>query len=53
MMMASFMARTAPAQTHHPGVGNDEVDDSWDISGGGVSEPKDYHDYACLDGMLE
>jgi hypothetical protein len=47
--MASFMGRTAPVQTHHPGVGDDEADDSWDIVGGGGStKPKDDHDYACF-----
>jgi hypothetical protein len=46
--MASFMGRTAPAQTHHPGVGDDEADDSWDIVGSGVGKPKDDRDYACF-----
>jgi hypothetical protein len=46
--MASFMGRTAPAQTHHPGVGDDEADDSWYIVGSGVGKPKDDRDYACF-----
>jgi hypothetical protein len=44
-MMASFMGHAALAQTRHAGVGDDEADDSWEIVGGGISKPKDDHDY--------
>jgi hypothetical protein len=44
MMATSFMGRTGPAQTHHPRVGDDEADDSWDIIGSSVGKPKDDHD---------
>jgi hypothetical protein len=44
-MMASFMGCAAPVQTCHAGVSDDEVDDSWEIIGSGVSKPKDNSDY--------